>query len=157
MTVLSRKADYALVILSQLASQRESSTARSIAEKFGLSRAFVANILKELCQGDYVVSQRGVHGGYTLHPDALRKTLAELLAVIQEEFRLTVCTPGDVEHEPCSLENDCPVKGPLNRIQRRLIDVLKSVTLQELFAMPHDHRVDIGVEHLPIVTVDCLN
>ena len=115
MTVLSRKADYALLILSQLSNQREGFTARGIAEKFGISRAFVANILKELCQGEYVVSQRGVHGGYHLHPDAGSRTLAELLATIQDEFRLTICTPGDIDHEPCSLESDCPIKGPLNQ------------------------------------------
>ena len=44
MTFLSRKADYALLILSQLSQSAEGLSARAIAEKYELSRAFVANI-----------------------------------------------------------------------------------------------------------------
>jgi DNA-binding IscR family transcriptional regulator len=45
MTLLSRKADYALLILSYLHDKPVGGNARSIAEKFNLSRPFVANIL----------------------------------------------------------------------------------------------------------------
>ena len=70
MTLLSRKADYALLILSHLHRRPEGATARAIADKFELSRAFVANILKELCNKGFVVSHRGVKGGYSLGRDA---------------------------------------------------------------------------------------
>ena len=63
MTLLSRKADYALLILSYLFRRPEGGNARAIAERFGLSRAFVANILKELGHAGYVTSHRGVKGG----------------------------------------------------------------------------------------------
>ena len=90
MTLLSRKADYALLILSYLHTQA-GGTARAIAEQFGLSRPFVANILKELCQKGFVASHRGVKGGYVLARPAETITLAELLETIDEGFRLTVC------------------------------------------------------------------
>ena len=70
MTLLSRKADYALLILSFLHQRPEGENARAIAEKFGLSRPFVANILKELCQKGFVTSHRGVRGGYVLKRSA---------------------------------------------------------------------------------------
>src|SRR5262245_47070916 len=44
MTLFSRKADYALLILSYLFRRPEGGNARAIAEQYGLSRAFVANI-----------------------------------------------------------------------------------------------------------------
>jgi DNA-binding IscR family transcriptional regulator len=49
-TLLSRKADYALLILSYLYGRPGSGSARAIADQFGLSKPFVANILKELCE-----------------------------------------------------------------------------------------------------------
>ena len=58
MTLLSRKADYALLILSYL--HQKTGTARAIAEKHGLSQSFVANILKELCHRGFVAGHRGV-------------------------------------------------------------------------------------------------
>ena len=91
MTLMSRKADYALLILSYLYQHTEGGTARAIAEQFGLSRAFVANILKELCNEGFVASHRGVKGGYALARDASTISLAELLETVEDGFRLTVC------------------------------------------------------------------
>ncbi|OWK40505.1 RrF2 family transcriptional regulator [Fimbriiglobus ruber] len=139
MTMLSRKADYALLILSYLHSHPDGGNARTIAEQFNLSRPFVANILKLLCQAGFVSSSRGVNGGYVLRKNASETTLATLLDSIQEGFRLTVCT----EHSPpspraeddiCSLESGCSIKGPLTEIHRRIMSVLRGVTLGELFS-----------------------
>jgi Rrf2 family protein len=91
MTLLSRKADYALLILSHLYQKPEGGNARAIAEKFGLSRSFVANILKELCQKGFVDSHRGVKGGYALARPAHTISLAELLESLEDGFRLTMC------------------------------------------------------------------
>ena len=124
MTLLSRKADYALLILSFLDKKAGGGNAREIAEQFGLSRPFVANILKELCQKGFVASHRGVKGGYALQRPAGTISLAELLESIEDGFRLTVCNQG--EHDPgCTLESVCTVKGPMGEVQRRLIEVLR--------------------------------
>lgn len=135
MTLLSRKADYALLILSHLHGRPEGSTARAVAERFGLSRPFVANILKDLCHKGYVASHRGVKGGYALLRPARDITLAELLESLDDGFQLTVCSAhGDPAGDPCAVEHACPMKGPLGEIHRRLTDVLRGVTLAELFA-----------------------
>ena len=151
MTLLSRKADYALLILSHLYQHRVGGNAREIAERFGLSRPFVANILKELCHRGYVASHRGVKGGYALLPAATTATLAELLGAIDEEFRLTLCSSG-THHEPCSLEAGCPVKSPLTEIHRRIMTVLRGVTLAELFDPPAAPRTPAGLTALTVLT-----
>src|SRR5262245_37212588 len=106
MTLLSRKTDYALLILSYLHGHHEGGCARTIAEHFGLSRAFVANILKELCQKGFVTSHRGVKGGYGLLRPADQVTLAELLESIDESFRLAYCNGHHDEDEgECIVEH----------------------------------------------------
>lgn len=138
MTLLSRKADYALLILSYLHQKQSGGNAREIAERFGLSRPFVANILKELCHKGFVISHRGVKGGYVLHPDTASASLAGLLDAIEEGFRLTLCSPDQTVVEPCCLEQSCPVKAPLGEIHRRIINILRGVTLGELFPQTMD-------------------
>ncbi len=138
MTLLSRKADYALLILSYLHQHKPGGNARAIAEQFGLSQPFVANILKELCQRDFVSSHRGVKGGYVLARDPSTISLAELLEAMEEGFRLTVCTPSHdlapaSAEGACSHAGSCTVKGPLAEVQLRLMGVLRGVTLAELF------------------------
>ncbi len=137
MPLLSRKADYALLILSHLYHNSDGGNARVIAEKFGLSRPFVANILKELTHAGYVASHRGVKGGYALLRPASAVTLAELLESIEEDFKLTVCNghgSAVQEEESCSVSHVCPMKGPVAEIHHRLMSVLRGVTLEELFA-----------------------
>lgn len=151
MTLLSRKADYALLILSHLYQNRVGGNAREIAERFGLSRPFAANILKELCQRGYVASHRGVKGGYALLPAATTATLAELLAAIDEEFRLTQCSTP-TPHEHCSLEAGCPVRHPLTEIHRRIVGVLRGVTLVELFDPPGALRTPSGGTTLTVLS-----
>lgn len=135
MTLLSRKADYALLILSYLYQHKGGGTARAIAGQFELSRPFVANILKELCQKGFVTSHRGVKGGYALARDAAGISLAELLEAVEEGFRLTVCSHGQDEApaDACSHASACTVKGPMAEVHQRLIGVLRGVTLAELF------------------------
>jgi Rrf2 family transcriptional regulator, cysteine metabolism repressor len=130
-TLLSRKADYALLILQFLHVQNNGN-ARAIAEKFGLSRAFVANILKDLGAKGFVTGTRGVKGGYTLSRSSATITLAELLSAVEEGFKLTICN----DHTPagaCEVEHVCPVKGPMTEIHRRIMDVLKGITLADVF------------------------
>jgi Rrf2 family transcriptional regulator, cysteine metabolism repressor len=133
MTLLSRKTDYALLILWQL-HRVGSDNARQIAAQFGLSRPFVANILKELGHKGFVASHRGVKGGYTLLRPATDVTLAELLTALDDGFKLTVCTGHELAGaEPCGLTNTCPIRGPLSAIHHRLADVFQSVRLSDLF------------------------
>jgi Rrf2 family protein len=134
-TLLSRKADYALLILSYLNQHRTGGTARAIAEQFDLSKPFVANILKELCAKQFVTSHRGVKGGYALARDAGTISLAELLEAMEEGFRLTVCSHGEEEThtDTCSHASACTVKGPMAEVHQRLMGVLRGVTLAELF------------------------
>ena len=134
MTLLSRKADYALLILSFLHQKPGGGNARAVAEQFGLSRAFVANILKELCHKGFVTSHRGVKGGYVLARPAESITLAELIESIEDGFRLTLCSSTTTAADDvCSHTEVCTVKGTMAEVHRRLIEVLRGVSLAELF------------------------
>jgi Rrf2 family protein len=149
-TLLSRKADYALLILSYLYQHKTGGTARAVAEQFDLSKPFVANILKELCGKGFVISHRGVKGGYALARDAASISLAELLEAVEEGFRLTVCSHGEEEAhtDACSHAASCTVKGPMAEVHQRLMGVLRGVTLAELF---DPKAAPSGLRSLPVL------
>lgn len=132
MTLLSRKVDYALLILSYLYRRAEGGSAREIASRFDISRAFVANILKVLCTKGFVASHRGVKGGYVLQRSADEVRLADLMDSLDDSFHLTPCTKMASE-EVCALERTCPVRGGITEVHERIRDVLRSVKLTELF------------------------
>jgi Rrf2 family protein len=151
MTLLSRKVDYALLILSYLYRQPEGGSAREVAAQFGLSRSFVANILKDLCHKGFVVSHRGVKGGYVLQRPAEEIRLADLMDALDDTFHLTECTKHGTE-DVCSLMSICPLKHAIAEVHQRVREVLRNVTVAELFrpAAPAGHT-QFGLVLSPLV------
>jgi Rrf2 family transcriptional regulator, cysteine metabolism repressor len=134
MILLSRKTDYALLILAYLHTHAEGGSAREISERYELSRGFVANILKELCQKGYVQSHRGVKGGYGLTKTLDQIPVSELFQSMEDGFQLAACT-GAFEtqgEKVCSVSHHCPVKGPMAELHHRLVEMLRSVSVADL-------------------------
>jgi Rrf2 family protein len=134
MALLNRKVDYSLLILSYLHEHPAGGCARVLAERFDLSRAFVANILKRLCRKGLVGSTRGIKGGYVLMPRAMQVNLAELMEALDDTFQLAECNSA-VPEQCCSLFEFCPVKGPVAEVDRRIREVLQDVTMADLFGV----------------------
>lgn len=133
MTLLSRKTDYALLIMVYLVNHEGGGSAREIAKKYNLSPSFVANILKELCQKGFLNSQRGVRGGYRLNRSADQISLGDLLESLEDGLKLTNCSNHTEEADTeCAVENLCPIKGPLREIHRRILGVLRETTLAQI-------------------------
>lgn len=143
MALFTRKVDYALVMLSYLHHRPEGACARVIAERFGLKPAFAAKVLKLLCAAGLVRGQRGLNGGYVLCRPAESIRLVELLDAMEEPFHLTDCSHATAE--PCELIGTCPVTGALGEVDRRIREVLRSVTLAELFR-EHAGKTEYGLE-----------
>jgi Rrf2 family cysteine metabolism transcriptional repressor len=131
MPLLSRKVDYALLILSYLHHQPQGGSAREIAAEFDLSRAFVANILKLLCHKGFVVSHRGVKGGYALARPAADIGLRDVMDALDDRFHLSECCRPEPE-SACGLTHRCPIRRAINALHCRLRDTLTTVTLADL-------------------------
>ncbi len=142
MSLLSRKVDYALIVLSYLHYHPEGECARAIADQFGLSRAFVANILKRLCCRGFVVSRRGIKGGYVLQKPAEKIYLTEIMDALEEGFQLAECC-RDLPDESCVIFGICPIKGPVMEIHRRIGEMLSKVTLADLVSSSSGMTVNL--------------
>lgn len=132
MALLSRKTDYALLILLHLHQKHGESSAREIADGYHLSRAFVANILKELCQKGFVASHRGVKGGYALARPVDEVKLVDLIEALDDPFRFAECN-SEAPDDDCSMFQSCPLKGPIAEVHQRIRGVLNTLTLADVF------------------------
>jgi len=137
MLSLTKKTGYGLIAMTHLArlEQGEVSSAREIAERFGVPASLLMNVLKELAAGGYVESVRGARGGYRLARPAEEITLADLVAAVEGPIRLAECVTdlaGDDAECTCQLMARCPIADPVHRVHRRLNDFLKKVTLAEI-------------------------
>ena len=148
MTLLNRKVDYALLILCYVYHRAEGGSAREIAAHFGISRAFVANILKDLCRHRFVASHRGAGGGYQLHNAAADRSLADLIDALDSPVRLAECNDPP-PNECCTLAPTCPIRVPIATVHGRIRAMLETVRLAELFV------TGLEVEAVPLNVSRC--
>ena len=137
MLALTKKTGYALVAMTHLARvpQDQVSSAREIAHLFGVPTALLMNVMKQLAAAGYVESVRWARGGYRLARRPEDVNLAELVAALEGPVRLAQCVTEATSNDEectCQLMAHCPINDPVHRVQRRLNDFLKKVTLAEI-------------------------
>jgi Rrf2 family protein len=136
MLALTRKTGYALTAMTHLAElpPGQVASARQIARVSGAPRALLMNVMKELASAGYVESLRGAHGGYRLARLPEQINLADLVTAIEGPLRSVECVTHKAQDGECSLQEmaRCPISDPVHRVQRKLRDFLKKVTLSEV-------------------------
>jgi Rrf2 family protein len=137
MLTFSRKMDYTLVALAELARNADATTSvRDLADRLRVPTRLLANILSELKRRGVVASTRGTNGGYSLARPADAINLAELIEAIEGPVRLALCCSDSaakkVSNDKCGLQHTCEIKGPVQRLHRQLRLFLSHVTLQDI-------------------------
>jgi FeS assembly SUF system regulator len=130
MIILSKLADYGVIVASHMASAPErQTTAAALAVETRLPRATVAKVLKILAHAGVVSGARGASGGYRLARPAERIALTEIIAAIDGILAPTQCT----SHQPdCARAEFCSTKPHWQRINRVVGAALSAITLAEL-------------------------
>jgi Rrf2 family protein len=136
---LSKKTDYALMALKDLASSdRETScSAREIAARYDIPVELMAKVLQRLARRGLLESHQGPRGGYQLSRPARRISVADVIQAIDGPVLVTACSDED---ETCDQYSKCNVRDPLWRLKDRIMHSLASFTLQEL---AEDERLSI--------------
>ena len=132
---LTRKIDYALVAMADLARRAPDRTsARAIAESSGVPLPMLTNILHLLLQGELVTSVLGAKGGYCLAKPPDEISLAELINAVEGQFRLVTCCDDGSNSggTVCDLEVECGIKGPVQRVHSILRSLFDQVTLAHI-------------------------
>jgi FeS assembly SUF system regulator len=130
MIILSKLADYGVIIASHLASEPERQiNAAALAAETRLPQATVAKVLKALARGGIVHAARGVAGGYRLARDASEISVAEIVAAIDGAISVTQCS----EHQPnCNRLGFCPTRPHWQRINAAVGDALAAISLADM-------------------------
>jgi FeS assembly SUF system regulator len=131
---LSKKADYALIAMKHLAlkaNAHTSSSAREIAEQYGIPVELMAKVLQRLARTGLLVSTQGTRGGYTLGRDSSFITVAHVIQAIDGPLTVTACS---TEKHDCEQYDRCSIRDPLWQIRERIVEALDTVTLAEMAA-----------------------
>ncbi|HOW27880.1 MAG TPA: Rrf2 family transcriptional regulator [Elusimicrobiota bacterium] len=144
---ISAQQEYGLRCLMQLASHSGPVplTVGEIAEREGLTAAYVEKILVTLRRAGLVRSLRGAHGGYTLRRTGERISLADVLSSLGQSHPLykaslhkndliekSFCSRFKGTRSKCVHGSQCPLRPLWTFLGRQLHTILTKVNLKQL-------------------------
>jgi FeS assembly SUF system regulator len=130
MIILSKLADYGVIVASHLAAHPErQATAAAIAAATKLPPATVAKLLKALAHAGLVTATRGAAGGYRLARLPAAISVAEVVAAIDGDIGMTQCS---VHATDCDRTNYCPTRPHWAAINRAVGAALSAISLAEM-------------------------
>ena len=94
---LSTKADYGLILLSNLVKAKKYTSVSKVATKNKISPKFLSQIAQELKSAGILASREGVKGGYTLAKSAKQIKILDVLKVLDGELVVGECFDDDHE------------------------------------------------------------
>lgn len=132
---LSRLADYAVALMSQLAEEPEKMRAGAdLATILRLPAPTVSKLLTKLARAGLLTSFRGVDGGYTLARDTRAITVADIISAVDGPIAMTDCI--DEAPGACMIEAFCPSRTGLHKINIAVRTALEGVTLADVMPQP---------------------
>jgi FeS assembly SUF system regulator len=130
MIILSKLADYGVIVASHLAAHPDrKATAAAIAAATRLPPATVAKLLKALAHAGLVSATRGATGGYRLARLPAAISVAEVVAAIDGDIGMPQCS---VHAEACVRTTYCPTRPHWAAINRAVGAALSAVSLDEM-------------------------
>ena len=131
MLKLSKKTDYAIILLAHLGEADSLVSAQEISGLYNLPQPMVANILKQLCVAGLVQSIRGQRGGYILAKSTNAITLTDIINVTDNPFNLVECVHDE---EVCKVHQNCPTREPLIALHKKIHGFMEETTLASIMA-----------------------
>ena len=129
MLKLSKKTDYAIILLTHLGEFNVPVSAQKVAENYQLPYPMVANILKLLVSSGLIKSTRGQRGGYVLARPAENIILSEIIQVTDNPFTLVECVHDE---DLCQVHQCCPTKRPLIALHNKIQQFIEETTLSAI-------------------------
>jgi Rrf2 family protein len=143
MIKLNRTTEYGLMALRHMSRKRNSSpaevtSAREIADSYGLPFEITAKTLQRLKDTGLIQSAQGSRGGYHLQRALEDVSLAEFLQLMEGPQAVVACT---MESQPeasnsCNLHGKCEIKGLMSELNARVYQFLSGIRLAELSSGP---------------------
>jgi len=130
--MLSNSSKYAIKGVLYLALNSNEShkiMVRDIFEVVHVPEAYLAKLLQELSRHGIISSVRGPKGGFYVSEDDRKRTLMDIIRVIDGEKRVNSCVMGI---RNCDMDNPCVLHKLVGTNKSKFINVLENTTILDL-------------------------
>ena len=129
---ISTKGRYALRMLIDLAEHSSDGfvALKDIAQRQGISKKYLEQIVPILNKTDILKTNRGFQGGYMLAKAPDKYTVGEILRLTEGSLSPVACL--DQDPIQCERSNECPTLPIWQGLYRVISDYLDHITLQDI-------------------------
>ena len=135
--MISTRGRYALHVMIDLAEHPAEGyiPLKVIANRQGISKEYVNNILKVLVENKMLISLRGKGGGYKLTNEPKDYTIGMILRLVEGNLAPVPCVSGK---DACPRPEECPSFPMWKKLDGMINDFFDSITLADLMAENKD-------------------
>ena len=135
---ISTKGRYALRMLADLAEHRDDGyiALRDIAERQGVSKKYLEQIVPVLNRSDILKTNRGYQGGYMLAKSPDKYTVGDILRLTEGSLSPVAC--GEQNPVECPRSAECPTLPIWQGLSKVISEYLDSITLQDIIDKQHE-------------------
>ncbi|HLK60407.1 MAG TPA: Rrf2 family transcriptional regulator [Chthonomonadaceae bacterium] len=131
--MISQTAEYALRAIVHMATNpAEPQTAQQISEGTHVPVPYLSKVLQSLVRGNLVLSQRGLHGGFTLRKCPEDLTVYEIVQAVDPIQRILTCPLGLKAHGT----HLCPLHRRLDDAMDQVERSFRATTIAEVLSEP---------------------
>ncbi len=133
MVRLSKKVEYGLIALRHMAARPagEISTAKEVAERYGVPFDLLAKVLQRLGKAGLIASHQGMKGGYSLSKDPREIPVSTIIHAIEGSAPvITQCLADGPQS--CEVFDACTIKSPMTKVQANIDRAFHDMTLSEI-------------------------
>lgn len=130
---LTTKSEYALRALSYMLSNAKEAPLqiREISKNEGISKFYIEQLFMKMRRAGLIKSIRGPQGGYVLAKNPKTISIGDVVRSVEGPIHLIMCT-GKNNTFDCSRALSCKPYPVWKKINRKIEDVLDSISLEEL-------------------------
>ena len=137
MIKLSNLADYAVVLMSNIAARPDDNhTALALNAETRVPLPTVSKILGKMAKANLLVSHRGIGGGFSMNPGKEDISIADIVEAVDGPVQLTNCLGA--EDACCDYEPVCLTRSKWDKINKAVYEALNTVSLSEMVEQPYD-------------------
>ncbi|MFO8191987.1 MAG: Rrf2 family transcriptional regulator [Bacillota bacterium] len=129
--MITKKAEYAIIILAELATYPNDTvlTSREIAASRSIPVNLVIQLMPLLHKAGWTTGTRGASGGIKLSIDPAIITLREVIEKVDGTISITRCL---LSSQPCGNKSHCSLRDIWIKAQNKMLSVLEEVSIKEL-------------------------
>ena len=150
---ISTKGDYATRALQDLALHYDQGPIpiEKIATRQGLPVRYLEQLLLTLKRAGFLLSKRGVNGGYSLAKPPAQVTLGAIIRAVDGPIESIYCL-GQPPRQECAYETDCVLREVWGEVGQAVSAIVDRTTLQDIC-----ERIRSKAAELPVAQVASLS